>query len=117
MQAGNFSRPSCYDCAFKGFPQKADITLADFWGIENLDKSMDQDKGTSLVLINSDKGQRFFDSIKDDVVWKEFSADVLKQNHSANYSMIDMVGNRADFFRDLSNMPFDKIPPHSTLVL
>ena len=109
LQAGNFSRPSCYDCAFKGFPQKADITLADFWGIENLDKSMDQDKGTSLVLINSDKGQRFFDSIKDDVVWKEFSADVLKQNHSANYSMIDMVGNRADFFRDLSNMPFDKV--------
>lgn len=109
LQAGNFSRPSCYDCAFKGLPQKADITLADFWGIENLDKSMDQDKGISLVLINSDKGQRFFDSIKGDIVWKEFSMDVLKFNSAANTSMVDMVGNREDFFSDLSKMPFDKL--------
>lgn len=109
LQVGNFSRPSCYDCAFKGFPQKADITLADFWGIENLDKSMDQDKGTSLVLINSDKGQRLFNSIKDDVVWKEFSAGVLKHNDAANYSMVNMTKNRGEFFRDLSNMPFDKV--------
>ena len=47
LQAGNFTRPSCYECKFKGFPQKADITLADFWGIEKVDPTMDQDKGTS----------------------------------------------------------------------
>ena len=51
LQVGNFTSPSCYKCQFKGFPQKADITLADFWGIEKLDKNMDQDKGTSLVMV------------------------------------------------------------------
>ena len=45
LQCGNFSRPSCYECQFKGFPQKSDITLADFWGIEKIDPSMDKDKG------------------------------------------------------------------------
>ena len=54
LQSGNFARPSCYQCTFKGFPQKADITLADFWGIENIDPSMDQDRGTSLVMVNSE---------------------------------------------------------------
>ena len=109
LQAGNFCRPSCYDCQFKGFPQKADITLADFWGIERLDKSMDQDKGTSLVLINSLKGQKLFDSIKSDIVWKEFSADVLRDNDAANKSLRAAMSNRHAFFEDLDKLSFDKV--------
>lgn len=109
LQAGNFCRPSCYDCQFKGFPQKADITLADFWGIEHLDKSMDQDKGTSLVLINSFKGQKLFDSIKSDIVWKEFSADVLRDNDAANKSLKATMPNRHAFFEDLDKLSFDKV--------
>ena len=109
LQAGNFCRPSCYDCQFKGFPQKADITLADFWGIERLDKSMDQDKGTSLVLINSFKGQKLFDSIKSDIVWKEFSADVLRDNDAANKSLKAAMPNRHAFFKDLDKLSFDKV--------
>ena len=58
------SRPSCYDCQFKGFPRIADITLADFWGIENVDKSPDKDLGTSLVMINSQKGLVYFEKTK-----------------------------------------------------
>lgn len=68
LQSGNFARPSCYDCPFKGFPQKSDITLADFWGIENIDPTMDQDKGTSLVMVNSKKGEQLFNEIKNDIV-------------------------------------------------
>lgn len=30
------SRPSCYFCQFKGFPRMSDITIADFWGVENM---------------------------------------------------------------------------------
>ena len=45
-----YIRPSCGDCDFKGIPRQSDITLADFWGIES---KLDDDKGTSLVLINN----------------------------------------------------------------
>jgi coenzyme F420-reducing hydrogenase beta subunit len=46
-------RPSCFRCKFKGEHRASDITLADFWGIQNVISNMDDDKGISLVIINS----------------------------------------------------------------
>lgn len=110
LQAGNFTRPSCYECHFKGFPQKADITLADFWGIENIDKSMDQDRGTSLVMVNSDKGMALFDSIKDNIVWKEFTmSDARAGNPAMCSSLKSSKPNRKDFFAALDKEPFEKV--------
>ena len=110
LQVGNFSRPSCYECRFKGFPQKADITLADFWGIEKIDNSMDQDKGTSLVMINSQKGQELFDNIKNNIESREFTVDDAKAGNPAMVSSLKSVPvNRNAFFYDLDRMDFDKL--------
>lgn len=110
LKYGNFCRPSCYDCKFKGFPQKADITLADFWGIEKLDKSMDQDKGTSLVMINSYKGMALFDSIKENIIWKEFTLDDSKAGNPALEDSLKPVCNdRTVFFDALDKYPFDLV--------
>lgn len=110
LQSGNFARPSCYECPFKGFPQKADITLADFWGIEKIDPSMDQDKGTSLVMINSNKGQRLFDAIKDKIEWRQFTMDDARAGNPAMDDSLKAVKpNRDVFFHDLDVMPFEKV--------
>lgn len=110
LQAGNFTRPSCYDCHFKGFPQKADITLADFWGIENIDQSMDQDRGTSLVMVNSDKGMQLFDSIKDKIEWRQFTmADARKGNPAMDDSLKSAKLNRDQFFQSLDKEPFEEV--------
>lgn len=110
LQAGNFSRPACYHCKFKGFPQKADITLADFWGIEKLDPSMDQDRGTSLVMINSDKGSRLFESIKDKIEWRKFTMnDARRGNPAMEESLLPAQPNRKEFFEDLDKLPFEEV--------
>lgn len=110
LQSGNFARPSCYQCTFKGFPQKADITLADFWGIENIDPSMDQDRGTSLVMINSDKGKALFDAIKDKINWRQFTMkDAEAGNPALNSSLTPARPNRDAFFDALDKMPFDQV--------
>lgn len=110
LQAGNFTRPSCYECHFKGFPQKADITLADFWGIEKVDPTMDQDKGTSLVMVNSDKGQALFDSIKDKIEWRQFTMDDARRGNPAmDDSLKSTKPNRDAFFMDLDQYPFDDV--------
>lgn len=55
-------RPSCYKCRYAGKERISDISIADFWGIENVDKSMfNENRGTSLVLVNTDKGIALFD--------------------------------------------------------
>ena len=110
LLAGNFTRPSCYECHFKGFPQKADITLADFWGIEKIDPSMDQDRGTSLVMVNSDKGMALFDAIKEKINWREFSLkDAEEGNPFMNKPLYAAKPNRKDFFEDLDKLPFAQV--------
>lgn len=51
-------RPSCYRCPAKGLSSGADITLADCWGIENLQGYHDDDKGISAVLANTPEAMR-----------------------------------------------------------
>lgn len=110
LQSGNFARPSCYECKFKGFPQKADITLADFWGIEKIDPSMDQDKGTSLVMVNSDKGQSLFDRIKPNLVWKQFKMEDAKAGNPAlNSSLKSIHLDRKEFFEAINTQTFEDV--------
>lgn len=49
----------CEHCAFSGFPRAGDITIGDFWGIREYDMEMDDMEGTSVVLINTEKGARW----------------------------------------------------------
>lgn len=62
-----YLRPSCYSCDFKKPITSADITLADYWGVENIHQELDDDKGISLILVNSKKGQRIFEKINNNM--------------------------------------------------
>jgi acetyltransferase-like isoleucine patch superfamily enzyme/coenzyme F420-reducing hydrogenase beta subunit len=104
------SRPTCYECKYKGFPRISDITLGDFWGIENFDKTMDDNMGTSVVLINSKKGTSFFDSIKDLINTKEMPlATVIPGNQALLHSVMKSSINRNEFYKDLKELSFDAV--------
>lgn len=57
-------RPICYECPFKSCKSHSDITIADYWGISRLHPEMDDDKGTSMVYVHTQKGETFFDKEK-----------------------------------------------------
>ncbi len=60
------SRPSCSTCRYTNLKRVSDITIADFWGVENFHSDFAADnKGCSLVLVNNEKGMQIFDSLKD----------------------------------------------------
>ena len=59
-----YLRPSCYACKCKNGVNHSDLTLADFWGINTINPSFDDDKGASLILVNSDRGNAIFESLK-----------------------------------------------------
>lgn len=91
-------------------PRKADITLGDFWGIEKIDPSMDQDKGTSLVIVNSEKGMRYFDSLGNVLVKKEFTLEQAEKENKALFSSpVPRSNNRKEFFEDLDKYPFERV--------
>lgn len=55
-------RPSCYACKYANFHRDADITIGDYWGVEKAHKIYDS-KGTSLLIVNSDKGDKMLSSL------------------------------------------------------
>ena len=55
-------RPSCLDCRYRSQHRNSDITIADFWGVEKVLGRQD-DKGMSLVFVNSERGKAAFSKI------------------------------------------------------
>ncbi|MBR2524226.1 MAG: Coenzyme F420 hydrogenase/dehydrogenase, beta subunit C-terminal domain [Clostridiales bacterium] len=105
-----FCRPSCYDCRFKGFPRTADITIGDFWGIEKHRKGYDSDMGTSVILINNDKGARFFETARKRIKCEENDLKcAVEGNPSLLRSMSVLSDKRKEFFGDLDRLRFDDL--------
>lgn len=66
---GIMLRPSCGKCHYANTTRPSDITIADFWGWEKTDNILNKDdKGVSLVLINTEKGRLIFDAIKNRMI-------------------------------------------------
>ena len=55
-------RPSCLSCPFTNMKRCADVTVGDFWGWEKVSTEFNDNKGVSLVLVNSDKGHELWES-------------------------------------------------------
>lgn len=60
------NRPSCFDCKFRNGRSHSDITIADFWGIENVmsDINYAGDKGTSLLLVHNPKAKNVLEQLE-----------------------------------------------------
>lgn len=56
-------RPSCYNCQFKDINRVSDITLGDAWGINKILPIMDDDRGTSLLLVHTEKGAEYVEKL------------------------------------------------------
>ncbi len=100
-------RPSCYKCHSKSVERESDITLADFWGIEKVCPEFFDDKGASLVLVNSSKGRRLFDKVLSQMRYKEVDADIVSKLNPSVYRSAKRPKNRKHFMKLINEMPFD----------
>lgn len=99
-------RPSCGNCHYCNTKRPSDITLGDFWGWEKTDPQINLDnKGVSLVLINTEKGQVLFGNAKKDLVY--FSAHLADclQTHLRKPCTIDK--RQKEFERDYIKHGFE----------
>lgn len=100
---GDFSvRPSCYNCHFKTQKRVSDITIWDCFNISELDKNFDDDKGTTRILVQSQKGFDLLNKLEC-VKIKEIPVDIAvnrvkEMNHSVIYNPA-----RDKFFYDVNN--------------
>ena len=99
------SRPSCYKCGFKTDKHSSDFTIFDSWSATELVQGLkDDDLGYTNVFINSEKGRKIFDIIKDKYEW--YSID-LEKAILLDGKMVRASAKphpkRNEFYRDLDN--------------
>ncbi len=107
-----YLRPSCYNCAFKTTHRMADMTLADFWGIDSINSEFNDDKGTSLLLIHSPAGIKLWNSVSQDFESLEVAFDEAIKSNPAYFKSVNKTELRNKFFKDLQNhknKPIDKL--------
>lgn len=96
-------RPSCHYCAFKKVNRISDITVADFWGIDVLYEDMDDDKGTSLVIIHSEKGSRIFSNINQHTKYHKVDFEKAIKGNPAMIRSAKCPENRTGFMQKIHN--------------
>ena len=100
---------SCDDCRFRKLPRIADITLGDFWGISKYHPEMNDNKGTSVVLLNTTPGSMLFESVADKVVQCESKVEYAIAGNPCIVRSSPAHPKRAEFFANLDNCSIDEL--------
>ena len=100
-------RPSCYKCVFKKLEHESDFTIWDCFIAEKFDKGLDDDIGTSRMLINTEKGKKIFDEIKEEFYYTKVTVEELTKDVKEMLHSVKLPNKRIDFFRDLNLMNED----------
>ena len=111
----NYSlRPSCYQCNSKTLNRNSDITLGDLWGIQEICPELFDDRGTSMVLVNSEKGRRLIEEIKRDLVYRPIDYNVAISHNRMAYQSVSKPKKREWFFNNLDCLEFDILVKRAT---
>lgn len=103
-----YMRPCCAECLYKTLPRISDITLADFWGVGNIDTKLDTDKGTSLVMINSQKGIEYYQIIQNEIYSIESNLESVLPGNKAIFQSAKKNPNSELFLKLLDVKTFDE---------
>lgn len=82
-----FYRNSCYSCKYAQKKRVGDLTIGDFWGFDTRKPfPVGTPNGLSVVLINTEKGEQFFELLKDKIIFQERDlSEAVKGNPNLNH--------------------------------
>ena len=105
-----FLRPACAKCRYTSTSRPADFTLADYWGLdEKLALPVERDKGVSMVLVNSARGQQVFDALSGRFGQVERPLAEAVAGNPRLASPLKANPRRAAFFSAFSALPFAEV--------
>lgn len=90
------NRESCANCRFKGYSRVSDLTIGDFWGIWDVAPEMDDNKGTSVVLVQSPRGAELLRCITNRLVFKAVTREEASRQNGAMLNAAQPNPRRAE---------------------
>ncbi len=113
-------RPSCYNCCFRTVDRISDFTIWDCYISEKFDKSFDDNKGTTRILLHTKKAIEIFNEIKERYNYKEIDVANLVADSKEMKNGIEENAKRKQFFKDINELDeievFEKYFPNTIKV-
>lgn len=100
-------RPSCHYCHCKSGKSHSDITIGDFWGIDKYNSQIDDDKGISAVLVNTEKG--LSTNIGENATIQEQTFKQITTNVTTYQNSSDIHPKRKHFFKHIEKYDLNKV--------
>ncbi|MGH4052367.1 MAG: Coenzyme F420 hydrogenase/dehydrogenase, beta subunit C-terminal domain [Clostridium sp.] len=104
-----YLRPSCYKCSYSNISRVSDITLGDYWGIASKYPELDDDKGTSLLLVNTDKGKTMLKECKSNIFIQKCDLDHAIKGNPCIIKSVKEPDLRESFFEDVNRRDFNYV--------
>jgi len=104
-------RPSCSVCRYNDEHSSADLTIADYWGVETKFPELSDNKGVTVVLVNTVKGDRLFDQVKKNAAVWESDFTHAAQHNFAMKNIGALHPARKEFFARLGTENMDVLVP------
>ena len=97
------TRPSCYHCPCKSVERVSDFTVWDCYNVYQYDRSWDDNKGTSHVIVQSEKGARIWPELSKSLRTKEVDLQFAVASEPAMTECASASDDRDAFFSALAN--------------
>ncbi len=102
----NMRRPSCAECHFCNYERCADVTIADFWGVEALGLDFDTRKGISVLMANTKNGKELLLGASDELLTVRVKKEDVKQPNLFAPSRVPAT--RDQFWKDYHSLGYEK---------
>lgn len=102
-----FLRPCCYRCPYASLSRVGDFTLGDFWGLPPDELPEQQQRGISLLLVNTEHGSHIFDRLP--LSRQAYPAERAVAGNPRLAGPIEQPGDRSAFFAAYALEPFETV--------
>lgn len=97
-------RPACYECRFKKLERESDITIWDCFNVEKYDSKLDDDKGTTRILTNSEQGEKVIEELSKEHKLLEIGVSKATDGFLAMFQPVKKNDRRKEFFEDVNQL-------------
>ena len=111
LLGGYISRESCYQCPYSSLNRPSDITMGDFWGYQKTRPDLANEKGLSILLINTEKGKELYNIlVNNGLFFSEVSENSVRMSENKNlYKPTTRPKERDDIYSEFNKHGFEYI--------
>lgn len=102
-------RPSCHKCSFRKRYRVSDITIWDCFNVEDFNKKFNDDKGTTRVLVHTEKGKNIIEALSDKNNVFEIEVEKAIKNVNEIYNTVKVNPRRKQFFEDAQKLEDEEL--------